>query len=332
MKFNGIFLGSGAARTIGLGFVPQTVLLRNLSTGAELLWDRDFGRATALGEGKVTAVASSASVPASLATALTGDNNDIQLYAATAGADGNDITLALVDPSGNDESLAVTVTDSAISASLATDGAGAITSTAAEVVAAINAEGDAAELVTAYLKSGNDGSGVVTALAATALSGGADGQLVSLLTAGNGIVSYEDAAAVASASVAAIQPTHMVPDYAGDMRGKGDGDIIDTWTLDTSGNRTGHFNAGVDTDLVKAGSEIVIDGKTYFIQSISNDGDAADEVTLNEAVAAGPVEKIRYPYDLAPIPAGQKIPRGIYLAETATVNVSGQLVQIQAVG
>lgn len=118
----------------------------------------------------------SAAVAASLSTALAGDNNDIKLVAKQAGVVGNHLELALVDPAGNDQTLAVTVADGVISVSLATGAAGAITSTADQVIAAINASATAGALVTASRKTGNDGTGVVTALAAANLTGGVDAQ------------------------------------------------------------------------------------------------------------------------------------------------------------
>lgn len=335
MNFNGIFLGSGAARTIGLGFVPQRVLLRNLTSGATLLWDRNFGRATALGEGEVTDRSTDVSVPATWESNFDVANAEFWLRAKEPGQAGNAITIALVDPAENNQALEVTNDGNAITVSLKTGSGGDIESTAAEVVAAINAadgQGEAGTLVEAYVSLGNNGTGVVTAEAATPLTGGADGKLSVLLTAGQGIRGYEDGAAVTSAGVAALMPTSMVPDYAGDMRTKGAGAKVNLWTLTNSGNRTGKFNAAIDTDLVKAGSVIQIEGKTYFIQSITSTGAADDQVTLNQAAPTGRIEKILYPYDLAPIPAGTRIPRGFYLAETATVNKNNELVQIQAEG
>lgn len=113
-------------------------------------------------------------VKATLSTALTGSNNDLDYTAVAYGTGGNSITIAYVDPAGNNQALAVSVATNAISVSLATDGGGAITSTAAQVKAAIEASAAAAALVTVANKSGNDGTGVVTALTATALSGGAN--------------------------------------------------------------------------------------------------------------------------------------------------------------
>lgn len=113
-------------------------------------------------------------VAASLTTNLTGANNDFVVTAKQAGVIGNHIEVALVDPAGNDQALAVTVADGVITVSLATGPAGAITSTAANVIAAINGNADAKKLVVASLKAANDGTGVVTALAAANLTGGVD--------------------------------------------------------------------------------------------------------------------------------------------------------------
>ncbi len=116
-----------------------------------------------------------ASVAASLTTELTGENNDITFTANEAGTGGNAIKVELLDPSGNSQALSVSVSGDTIVVSLATSGEGAITSTAAEVIAAINAHLVAKELVTAENAAENTGVGVVTALAATALSGGTAG-------------------------------------------------------------------------------------------------------------------------------------------------------------
>lgn len=112
------------------------------------------------------------STAATLSTALTGNNNDLLFTAVTAGADGNDITIRYVDPAAISQALAVSVLGTAITVSLATDGAGVITSTAAQVDAAIDALPAAAALVTPANKAANDGSGVVIAMAAAALTGG----------------------------------------------------------------------------------------------------------------------------------------------------------------
>lgn len=72
---------------------------------------------------------------------------------------GNDISVEMADPGAPDRPLKVDVDGDAIRVSLATDADGELTSTAAEVVAALNA--DAGHLVEAYTFRGDDGDGVV---------------------------------------------------------------------------------------------------------------------------------------------------------------------------
>lgn len=85
---------------------------------------------------------------------------------------GNDIKVALVDPGAANAPLSVSVTGADITVSLATGASGAVTSTAAQVVAAINASPAASALVVAYTYRGSTGAGVVAPAAATALSDG----------------------------------------------------------------------------------------------------------------------------------------------------------------
>ena len=76
---------------------------------------------------------------------------------------GNDISVSFVDPGAADQPLSVSVSGSTITVSLATNASGGLTSTAAEVAAAINADAAASELVEAYTYRGNTGAGVVAA-------------------------------------------------------------------------------------------------------------------------------------------------------------------------
>jgi uncharacterized protein len=111
---------------------------------------------------------------ATLTTGVVANNNAIKWTADAQGEDGNDITVALVDPAGNDQALAVTLSGTAIRVSLATGAGGAISSTATAVIAAVNAHGAASALITAANAPTSSGAGLVTAVAATALSGGQD--------------------------------------------------------------------------------------------------------------------------------------------------------------
>lgn len=118
----------------------------------------------------VASVSGGSAVAATLSTNLTGSNNDLTFTAVTAGTAANSVTVSYVDP-GTDGALSVGVIGNAITVTLAY-ATGAITSTAALVRAALIASAGAAALITPTLKSGNDGTGIVTALSATPLAGG----------------------------------------------------------------------------------------------------------------------------------------------------------------
>lgn len=113
-------------------------------------------------------------VPDEAAAAITLDMTnataDLTFTAVEAGTDGNSINVTVVDPGANDADLEISVFVKTITVSLATDENGTITSTAAEVKAAVNANADAALLVTC--EDEGAGSGVVNAVANTFLTGG----------------------------------------------------------------------------------------------------------------------------------------------------------------
>ncbi|MEV4755894.1 M14 family zinc carboxypeptidase [Micromonospora sp. NPDC049559] len=83
---------------------------------------------------------------------------------------GNDVSVALTQPAAAGAPLTVSVAGKAVTVNLATDAAGAVSSTAAQVVAALNAEPAAAALLTAATYRGNAGTGAVAAAPATRLS------------------------------------------------------------------------------------------------------------------------------------------------------------------
>lgn len=103
----------------------------------------------------------------------TGNNNNIVYTAVDEGADGNNITIAYI-VSGNDTPLSISVIGTDIVVNVATDNDGDPTSTAAQVLAAIEADEDASALVTVAHAASNDGTGVVAAVAAANLTGGTD--------------------------------------------------------------------------------------------------------------------------------------------------------------
>jgi hypothetical protein len=83
---------------------------------------------------------------------------------------GNDITIAAVNPGAADSPLSIAVTGNDITVNLATDSSGALSSTAAQVVMAINSHPAASNMVFAYTYRGNAGNGVVQATSRRNLS------------------------------------------------------------------------------------------------------------------------------------------------------------------
>lgn len=102
-----------------------------------------------------------------------GSNKDLTFTAKDAGAEGSQASIRYV-VAGVSTPLSVTVSGRAVTVNVATDGASAATSTANQVLAAVNASPAASAVLTAALATGSSGVGVVAALSATNLAGGAD--------------------------------------------------------------------------------------------------------------------------------------------------------------
>ena len=107
---------------------------------------------------------------AQLTTALTGANNDLLFYARKPGTGGNAVTGAIV-VAGASTALSVSVVGNAITINSATTSGSVASSTARDIETAVRANAAANTLVHVQRKYGDDGTGVVTALTATALSG-----------------------------------------------------------------------------------------------------------------------------------------------------------------
>jgi len=107
---------------------------------------------------------------AALTTAIGVAHAELVYTAKARGPGGNDITIEYVDPAEANANVAVEVDGTAIKVLLVPGDGGAITTTAAEILAAFADN----PLVSVAKKAGNDGSGVVTAMIATALAGGQD--------------------------------------------------------------------------------------------------------------------------------------------------------------
>lgn len=131
---------------------------------------------------------------ASYTTELAGNNNDLVFAARELELEHDlsvnfsgkfptvDLSVRYVDPGAPSQPLAVSVlindddatllkTEALISVSLETDGVGSIVTTAAEVEAAVEADASGSRLVAVANAPGNDGTGVVTALAKKWITG-----------------------------------------------------------------------------------------------------------------------------------------------------------------
>lgn len=120
----------------------------------------------------IPATARADSGPASLVTGVVGSNNAIRWTAREPGVIGNALQVALV-VAGNSTPLSVAVVGNLITVNVATSAGGAAVSTATEVIAAVRAA-VADALVTVANESTSTGAGVVAAVPATNLAGGAD--------------------------------------------------------------------------------------------------------------------------------------------------------------
>jgi len=115
--------------------------------------------------------------------------------------------------------------------------------------------------------------------------------------------------------------------------------IIDTWTLGSSGNRTGNFNSDVVATIPRIGEGSVITVretmggavKQALIEALTHDtGSGANEVTLSRPLKSGTIERITGLYSMAPIAIGKVTPAGIKLNNTSIVNVSDEIQYFEA--
>ena len=111
---------------------------------------------------------------------------------------------------------------------------------------------------------------------------------------------------------------------------------IDTWVLDNSSNRAGHFNTAVVGTYIGLGSEICIgdgNGKSavwYVILSVSaGTGTGASAVVLNQAAPSGNIMHIGGMYDFSPVKIGDVCPAGFKINNTA-LNTNDNLMLFKA--
>lgn len=171
----GAILPALTARTFGPYLVEREFIVSDGATVSTAVADvsKNIAGLLTMSDG-----APVSAVRAALAVNPAGDDNSLTFTARAYGAEGDRITIEYVDPAANDAELAVSVSGNTVVVSLATGVAGAITSTAAEVLAAIEASIPATRLVSVALDAADsggadDGSGIVTAMTAAPLADGA---------------------------------------------------------------------------------------------------------------------------------------------------------------
>ena len=127
---------------------------------------------------------------------------------------------------------------------------------------------------------------------------------------------------------------------AANNAGDGSGAEITTWTLDTTANRTGHFDADVVGTYIGIGSRVTV-GDLYSSQNditatvmvlAAGQGISADEVEFDRAVPSGIVKRITGKYSFKPAPLGTIMPKGVYINITAVANVNDEMQSFIALG
>lgn len=168
---------------------------------------------------------------------------------------------------------------------------------------------------------------------------------IALKTATSGLVQYEGGELLTSTNQTSVAYGAGVylgwdkKDYRQDSTYGYEDSVIDTWTLDTSANRTGHFNSDVvaSGNRIGEGSEIWIKEastgliKRAIIEALTaGQGISANEVTLSRAIGSGEIMRISGMYSLAPIAIGKVTPQGFLCNITSILNVSGEIQMFSA--
>jgi len=163
---------------------------------------------------------------------------------------------------------------------------------------------------------------------------------VARYTVGAGLGPYRGGDIAASGNTAYLAPFASV--YSGKTNNvvaayAGAAVKVSKWTLGNSGNKTGNFDHEVSTSYVGEGSRVLIRvpgagvWKDYdvFVTALTSNGEAANEVTLSEAVPSGDVLFIGPMYDYVAANAGQVLPAGFAIYSTA-LSVSGEMIGFEA--
>lgn len=111
---------------------------------------------------------------ANVSTGSAGSNNGIVWTHRQPGPGGNVVGVQIQN-AGASQALSVALADNTVRITAATNGGGAITSTAQQIIDAVNADAVASRILRASHLAGSNGTGVAAAVAATPLRGGEAG-------------------------------------------------------------------------------------------------------------------------------------------------------------
>jgi len=156
-----------------------------------------------------------------------------------------------------------------------------------------------------------------------------DGTL-SPVTIGAGIAEYLGGDYVSAASTTYLQK------YSKDQRDAGSGGTITRWVSDTPASRTGHFDNPVNTTYVGEGSIIEIGREAApgrercTLLALTNDGDAADEVTLSKSLGSDQVLYVSRMYDYWGVAAGTTTKPGFFIDSTSSINTDNDMCFFEA--
>lgn len=150
-----------------------------------------------------------------------------------------------------------------------------------------------------------------------------------VLAAGAGVRAYAGGDVVAAATLADQIPVGMVAAYQGSLQG-----TIKRWVNGSTVNRTGNFDVDLGTKC-GVGSLVEIrsaDQKVYHaaIVALTNNGSAANEVTLDRAVPSGTVIFVGCKTDFVAAPAGTAMPAGFEVQDTTYANVASTVFGFEA--
>jgi hypothetical protein len=205
----------------------------------------------------------------------TGDNNNLLITARIAGETGNDHSISLVDPSANNAPLTISTPDGLHwIASLATGAGGSITTTAAQLKTALEANPGFHSLFTVANAAGNNGSGTMTVLAEASLTGGgANAEITTTYAQLLALINREASFQIQASAIAEADLTALVaPLAATNLTGGTDGTFAPYAGSGIDGTPTGTFTAPVDLEIQNV-------GVSGLVQLALTDADEATSIT-----------------------------------------------------